>query len=406
MLIQDPLNFLGESFTIKESREEVLKNLKLIIRIRWFISPSIFIIIIIAGAFGFTQENFLSENQLIVNGINLGVILLMNIAYIVLVRKIKNLGPLVFFQLIIDVVHFTLTVYKTGGITSPFTFLYFLVIFSGSILVAGKTGYILAALSALLFTGITVLVNQGLLPGQEFFSPFEGFQGNRSYILLTWIFTIFSFFIFAALSSYLTSLLHKKQVYLTQSNRVLSKKNRTMLLLYRTSEILNTCTTVHTAVDFILTRLVDHLNLDRALLYLNIKNEYLFLYMTKTRDLVEEDEDSGNTDMAIKMDLKEDAGLTARSAVRREAYNITNPEDSPHINRELARKIGLNPFALAPLVLRDRSVGVIGIDRSFKNGAITNEEFQILKIFANSAAITIDSITKVDQSFRKRFELE
>ncbi len=398
----DPFSFLGQSFSFQEPREEILKNLKLIIRIRWFVSPSIFLIIIVAGAFGLTQESFFSENQLIVNGINLAVILLMNVAYVILVRKVKNLGPLVFLQLMIDVVHFSLTVYKTGGITSPFAFLYFFVIFSAAIVVAGKTAYIIAGVSSLLFTFIIIAVNRHLIPNQDFFSPFSVLERNSSYIILTWSFTIFSFFAFAALASYLTNLLHKRQNTLKQANLILSKKNSTMLLLYRTSEALNSYTKVRETVDYVLTQLVDHLRLDRAILYLNIKNEYLHLYMAKTKS---EDGNWRKQDLAVTMPLKKDAGLTARCALLKEAYNIANPEDSPYINRELAKKIGMNPFALAPLVLRQFVVGVIGIDRSLENGSITDEEFQVLKIFANRAAVTIDSLEKIDTDFREHFEL-
>ena len=82
---------------------------------------------------------------------------------------------------------------------------------------------------------------------------------------------------------------------------------------------------------------------------------------------------------------------------------MDKPEESPYINRELALKIGLNPFALAPMVLRDTVVGVIGIDRSFKNGSITEEEFRILQVFANQAAITIKSLEDVDTEFQKEY---
>lgn len=398
----DPFSFLGQSFVFQDSRGEILKNLRLISRIRWFVSPSIFIIIIVAGAFGLTKSNFLSENQLIVNGINLAVIMVMNIVYMVLVRKIKNLGPLVLFQLIIDVVHFSLTIYKTGGITSPFTFLYFLVIFSAAIIVTGKTAYIIAGLCSAFFTLIIVGVNRMIIPNQDFFSPFSGLDRNSSYIILTWCFSIFSFFAFAALAAYLSNLLHKRQMRLREANRVLERKNQTMLLLYRTSEALNAYRSVADVVDYILNQLVDYLVLDRALLYLNIKDENLHLYMTKKREGKEHENDG----LAVTMPFKEDAGLTARAAVRRESYNITDPENSPYINRELAKKIGLNPFALTPLVIRDQVVGVIGIDRSLKNGSITDEEFSILKMFANEAAVTIDSLQRVDHIFKHRFGLE
>lgn len=395
----DPFSFLGESFTFQNQKDEILRNLRLIIRIRWFVSPSIFIIIIIAGAFGLTKTNFLSENQLIVNGINLAVILVMNIVYVILVRKVQNLGPLVLFQLIIDVVHFSLTIYKTGGITSPFSFLYFLVIFSAAILVSGKTAYIIAGLCSGLFTLIIVGINQGIIPNQDFFSPFSGLDRNNSYIILSWSFSIFSFFSFAALASYLSNLLHKRQIRLKESNTVLERKNKIMLLLYRTSEALNAYKTVSKVVDYILQQLVNHLQLDRALLYLNIKNEYLHLYQTKMKD------PKAESGLAVTMPLQSDAGLTARAALLKEAYNVTDPENSPHINKELAKKIGLNPFALAPLVIREQVVGVIGIDRSIKNGSITEEEFSILKMFANQAAITIDSLQRVDSEFRKNFNL-
>ncbi len=52
----------------------------------------------------------------------------------------------------------------------------------------------------------------------------------------------------------------------------------------------------------------------------------------------------------------------------------------------------MNPFALAPLVVRSKLVGVIGIDRSYKNGWITEDEFQILMVFANQAAISLQGL--------------
>jgi GAF domain-containing protein len=94
----------------------------------------------------------------------------------------------------------------------------------------------------------------------------------------------------------------------------------------------------------------------------------------------------------VDIPLREDAGLTARCALLRLAVKVDRPGESPYINKELARKIGMNPFALAPLLLRGNTVGVLGIDRSHENGFVTEEEFQILQIFANQAAITIGSL--------------
>ena len=412
VLKQDPLSFLGESFEFQDSREETMKNIKLIIRIRFFVTPSIFIIMFIAGLFGYTRESAFSENQIIVNGINLVVMLLLNGTYMLLVRKMENLRPLVIFQLMIDIVHYSLTVYKTGGGTSPFTFLYLMVIFSGAMLVTSKTAYLMAGITACAFSGIVVFENIGIIPHQDFFSPYSGLDQERSYLLLSWIFTVFSLFAFAALAGYLIGLSQKKQRQLARANVVMKKKNETMLLLYRTSKALNNYNSVRDVVNYILQELLQHLRLDRSLLYLNIKEEFLHLYMVKTRekdgrvesvqiddtaDVSPEEESKGL--LKVNIPLVESAGLTAICALKQKSYNIQEPEKSTLINIELAKKIGMNPFAMSPLLLRGKTIGVIGIDRSFENGSITEEEFKILQMFANQAAITIHSLIDQDNNF-------
>ncbi|MEW5814231.1 MAG: GAF domain-containing protein [Spirochaetota bacterium] len=274
-----------------------------------------------------------------------------------------------------------------------------MVIFSSSILITGKTAFIIAALSSLLYSLIIMFERLKLIPHQDYFSPLTGLQHNPSYIILTWSFSVFSFFAFAALASYLAGLLQKRQKKLAEANQVLDKKNKTMLLLYKTSKALNSYRSVKDIVDYILTELLEHLKLDRSLLYLNIRGEFLHLYMIKENRASERNKNN----LKIDIPMKESAGLTARAAVYKQAFNITEPENSPFINRELALKIGMNPFALAPLVLRDELIGVIGIDRSYKNGSINDEEFQILQMFANQAAITIKSLRYIDDVFARDY---
>ncbi len=395
MKIQDPLFFLGETLNIQDRREEALRNLRLIIRIRWIVSPVIFLIMFVATLLGISAQAAFSENQLIVNGINLFAILGLNLIYGVLVKRIRNLQPLVLFQLLIDVFHFTLTIYKTGGVASPFSFLYFLVIFATSILLSGKATYLVAGIASIFYSAIIVGELFSVIPHQDFFSPFQGLHQNQSYLALSWSFSVFSYFAFAVLASYLTGLIRNREAKVREVNAVLDKKVSTLLLLFRTSRALNTYDSVGKVVEIILSELLDFLSLDRAILYLNVKNEYLQLYMAKTR--------SGQAGLNIKIPLKEEAGLTARAALHKQAFNIQRPADSPYINRELAERIGLNPFALAPLVLRNKAIGIIGIDRGTQDGMITEEEFQILQIFANQAAITIASLQGVDKRFAKDY---
>ncbi len=398
----DQLAFLDRAGVegLEDETGETRANISLIVQIRYIVSPSVFVILAVASLAGFSRESSFSENQLVVNGVNLAVLLILNVVYVSLSRRLTNLRPLVIFQLLIDVIHITLTVYKTGGVASPFGFLYFFVIFEAAILRGGRTTYVIAAISAAFYTLTSVLERLGWLPVQEFFSPLVGLTRNDRFLLLSWAFAVASYFGFAALAGYLTSLLASRQRRLRQAYVVLTSRHKTLMLMHRTSRALSSFETSSEICDSILGELLEHLHLDRALLYRVVPGDYLSLYMVKERredgtafDTFHSNGESGFRDsvggLKVLIPIKEGAGLTARSAMLQEPYNITDPENSPHINRALARTIGMNPFALAPLVVRGRTIGVIGIDRRSAAGGIQNEEFRVFQVFANQAAITL-----------------
>ena len=407
MSTEQDLSFLDRQVELENAVDETRRNIRLIVRIRYIVSPSVFVILAVASLAGFSREGSFSENQLIVNGVNLAVLLVLNVVYLGLSRKLTNLGPLVFFQLLIDVIHITLTVYKTGGVASPFGFLYFFVIFEAAILKGGRSTYVVAALSAALYSLTTLLERLGWLPSQEFFSPLSGLTQSDPYIVLSWAFAVASHFGFAALAGYLTSLLAKRQRRLHAAYTIMTRRHETLLLLYRTSKALNSFETASEISEAILGELLDHLQLDRALLY-RVADGALTLYKVKERTPdgaarnVYESSDQQTESVAglsVTIPLQEGSGLTAMAAIRQEAYNITDPENSQHINRELARRIGLNPFAIAPLVVRGRTIGVIGIDRRTATGGIQNEEFRVFQVFANQAAITLFSVEPDSEAY-------
>ena len=388
---QDPFGFLGSSFAFRNNQEEIRRNLTLIIRIRWFVSPSILLIMVLAGLVGVANQFTFSVEQIAINGVNVLIMLALNLCYTVLARRVKDLGPLVVLQLMIDVIHFTFTVYKTGAVTSPFTFLFFFVIFSGALLASGRTAYFIAGISSLLYGAIILLERTGAIPHQAYFSPLSGLQENPSYFFLSVGFTIGSMFAFAALAAFLTDLIHRRQEELRRTVKLLREKNDTMLMLFRTAEAFNQHVHIEEVGEYVLDQLMGHLDLDRALLYL-VEGDALRLLLVRTR--------GGRTDDSVTLEIPMtiESGLTARVAIEQKAFNVREPEGSDLINRELAKKVGLNPFAIAPLVLRRRTVGVIGIDRS--DHPIRSEEFQVLKAFANQAAIAIDSVRRVAASGR------
>jgi K+-sensing histidine kinase KdpD len=372
-------------------REETRRTLRLVIRIRFLIVPAVLVLVAASALVGFARSAALTAGSLPLHAVNAAVVIGLNALCLLLVGRVRDLRPLVLFQLAIDALNFTFTVYKTGGVASPLAFLYHGVIFAAGLLLGARGTFLVAGVCAALYLGIVGLEILHVIPHQSYFVPLAGLHLIPAYVALSVLFTLFSLALIAFLASYLSAELRRRNSSYRQANARLSRKIATLQLLQRTTEALNSSRRVRDVADAILGELLEFLHLDRALLYLNRDGRTLRLFMVKYR--------SGSASARrrtprISIPLREGAGLTARVAIRRTAMNVRRPQDSPYINRELQKRIGTNPFAIAPLVVRDRLIGVLGVDRSLVSGEISDEEFQVLKIFAGQAAIAISGLRK------------
>src|SRR3990170_2462465 len=134
---------------------------------------------------------------------------LLTIIYSVLLKLINNLRFLCYLQLIGDILVETGVIYISGGIESPFAFLYILSIIASSIILYRRGGYIIASLSSILY---------GTLVNLEFYNilhplTFDSSSVNISPIGETVIYTLFlnisAFFLVAFLSGYLSEKLKR-----------------------------------------------------------------------------------------------------------------------------------------------------------------------------------------------------
>ena len=372
-------------------REETRRTLRLIIRIRFIIVPAVLVLVAASALVGFARSAAFTAGSLPLHAVNAAVVIGLNTLCLLLAGRVRDLRPLVLFQLAIDALNFTFTVYKTGGVASPLAFLYYGVIFAAGLLLGARGTFLVAGVCAALYLGIVGFELLHLIPHQSYFVPLAGLHLIPAYVALSVLFTLFSLALIAFLASYLSAELRRRNRSYRQANARLSKKIATLQLLQRVTEALNSSRRVRDVADAILGELLEFLRLDRALLYLNRDGRTLRLFMVKYRS---GSASAGRRSPRISIPLREGAGLTARAAIRRTAMNVRRPQDSPFINRELQKRIGTNPFAIAPLVVRDRLIGVLGVDRSLVSGEISDEEFQVLKIFASQAAIAISGLRK------------
>jgi two-component system sensor histidine kinase PilS (NtrC family) len=101
----------------------------------------------------------------------IGVTFFLSMTYAVVLRRVKNLNALAYFQTVIDTFLVTVILYVTGGFSSLFSFLYLVVIVYSSLLLPRRGTVLIAALCSIQFGLLVDLEYYGLL------SPFEGQDG-------------------------------------------------------------------------------------------------------------------------------------------------------------------------------------------------------------------------------------
>ena len=131
----------------------------------------------------------------------------MTIAYAILSRTLRAVPPQIYAQLIGDLLIVTGFVYLTGGAESPFSFLYLLTIIIGSILLVRRGGFLVAACSWLMYAGMVLLIQRGVLTPYPAGSEEDGTATVR--ILYSLVAHLVSFIAVAYLASYLTENLRR-----------------------------------------------------------------------------------------------------------------------------------------------------------------------------------------------------
>ncbi len=153
----------------------------------------------------------------------LGVIVFTNLVSLtsgLLLARVRNLAVLAYTQVFFDPLFVTGIILLTGGIESPFAFLYHLAILNAAILLFRRGALVAATMAALCYGGAVDLLYYGILPYSEFSaSAFLLASPPLGLTLTVRLAAILaSFYAIAFLGSYLT---HK----LFQIERLLAERN-------------------------------------------------------------------------------------------------------------------------------------------------------------------------------------
>ncbi|MFN2239469.1 MAG: nitrogen regulation protein NR(II) [Thermoanaerobaculia bacterium] len=151
-----------------------------------------------------------------------GVCYALTIAYIAAVRLVENVAVNYYVQFAGDVFIITMLVYFTGGLDSPFSFLYLVTIITASMILYRQGGLVTASGSVILYAGLVDLMYYGFLPPppQSFFSSPQ-WSSVRLYLNLAT--NIAGFYATALLTSYVSEKLRRTSEELTVNRQNLAE---------------------------------------------------------------------------------------------------------------------------------------------------------------------------------------
>jgi len=152
--------------------------------------------------------------------------------------------------------------------------------------------------------------------------------------------------------------------------------------LYRISGAMHTLD-LDEVLHLILEGVTEILGFDRARLYLPEKNGQWLSCRLSVGSHVE----AG----AVRMPLKRDAGIVALTYIERTPYIVRDAQREPLADQTRVKLFGLKSFATAPLLGRERVLGVISADNVVTKKRISERDLESLSNLANQAGLALEN---------------
>lgn len=109
--------------------------------------------------------------------------------------------------------------------------------------------------------------------------------------------------------------------------------------------------------------------------------------------------------LGIEIPLSEETILT-KTVKEKRPFNVQNVNGEPLSDFVLSQQVGTQAYAVAPLVSRDKVIGVIWVDNQFNKRPILEEDMRFLSAFSNQVANVVESARLFEQVALAEQELE
>lgn len=182
-----------------------MKKIDRIGRIRAFIILRLFIVTLLLFL-----ANYVFRIETLIFYYIIAAVCVLSVVYLLWLIYAKRLGFLMWLQIVGDTLLETILIYYTGGVDSLFAPIYVLSIISAGILIVPWASFIFAGFCSVLFSGLVVLNQGGMVP--KIFPAvnpaFDASHDNLYLFYATYV-RITIFFVVAILTNYLTAMILK-----------------------------------------------------------------------------------------------------------------------------------------------------------------------------------------------------
>ena len=288
----------------------------------------------------------------------------------------------IYLQIALDWLALVFVVHYTGGVLSPLILAFALHVIIGAILLSQRSCYFLAAFAAVLTGLVAALEGSGVWPlshsSRLMTDPLEGITSP----LNLWIANAVFFAIIAYLATSITRKLREKEEVLFRSERALDRAYKEVDALFKIGQLVNSTLEMNEVLSLVAKNVAGLMGMKACFIRL-FDSPGGELHVGGSYGLSREYLDKGPVE--LDKSPMDQATLTYGMM---EVYDVG--EDPRFQYREEARREGIRSALCAPIIAKERILGVIRI-YSAEPHRFTEPERALLKNLANLGALAIEN---------------
>lgn len=95
--------------------------------------------------------------------------------------------------------------------------------------------------------------------------------------------------------------------------------------------------------------------------------------------------------MASRLELNKSLNLASQAVLEKKLIHVPKITRTKRVDRQFINRFGIQSFAIAPLIAREKVVGIIVVDNTLQGRPISPDNLRFLQLFTNQAGMAIQN---------------